>query len=95
MQRQGKATGRVEEVLSKEEVVGERGSGWGGYVDPTRCFKFAVQQRIQCLGCGGVKYRIDEQDNINIAVPERLKQYLFPPLPSYQPTPSIERVLIR
>jgi len=77
VQRMGRPVGRVLERLEgEEERAGGGERGWGGYVDPTRGFKFAVQQRIQCLGCGGVKYRIDEQDNINIAVPERLKRYL-------------------
>jgi hypothetical protein len=49
------------------------GTGWGGVIDPTKGFKFGMQERIQCLGCGGVKYRVDEQDNINITVPDRLK----------------------
>ena len=80
IQRQGKPTGNVEKsLLVQQEEVMKDDDEWGGYVDPTKCFKFAVQQRIQCLGCGGVKYRVDEQDNINIPVPDHLKQY-FPPL---------------
>lgn len=80
IQRQGKPSGCVERDLleaendlMKDNEGDENGSGWGGYVDPTKCFKFGIQQRIQCLGCGGVKYRVDEQDNINITVPDRLK----------------------
>jgi ubiquitin carboxyl-terminal hydrolase 5/13 len=88
IQREGKPSGRVERSLLDMErnrmkdmgdveygmKVAENGcQGWGGYVDPTRCFKFGMQQRIQCLGCGGVKYSMTEQDNINIIVPERLK----------------------
>jgi ubiquitin carboxyl-terminal hydrolase 5/13 len=74
IQRKGKATGQVETLLTKEEA---NKSGWGGYVDPTRCFRFVIQQRIQCLGCGGVKYRLDEVDNLNITIPYRTKPY-FP-----------------
>jgi ubiquitin carboxyl-terminal hydrolase 5/13 len=80
IQRQGKPSGCVERQLreaEKNELMNnesdEIGSGWGGYIDPTKCFKFGIQQRIQCLGCGGVKYRVDEQDNITIPVPDRLK----------------------
>jgi ubiquitin carboxyl-terminal hydrolase 5/13 len=75
VQRQGKAGGKVQQTLEDGERSLREKEGWGGYVDPTRVFRFVVQQRIQCLGCGGVKYRVDEQDNINISVPERLKQY--------------------
>jgi ubiquitin carboxyl-terminal hydrolase 5/13 len=73
IQKQGKPTGKVEQSLidaEKEVMVDDE--GWGGFIDPTKVFKFAVQQRIQCLGCGGVKYRVDTQDNINVTVPDRL-----------------------
>ena len=77
IQRQGKPTGLVEQSLqAAEQQVMVTDDGWGGYIDPTKCFKFAVQQRIQCLGCGGVKYRVDIQDNINITIPDRIKTYL-------------------
>ena len=79
VQRQGKAAGKVQQTLEEGETsLRLEKEGWGGYVDPTRVFRFVVQQRIQCLGCGGVKYRVDEQDNINISIPERLKQYPLP-----------------
>ena len=52
---------------------GDIGLGWGGVVDPTFIFRFVVQTRIQCLGCSGVKYGVQQVDNINIAVPDRLK----------------------
>jgi uncharacterized UBP type Zn finger protein len=75
IQRDGKPTGFVEQsLLAAEKDIMTDDNAWGEYTDPTKCFKFGVQQRIQCLGCGGVKYRIVEQDNINIAVPDRLKQ---------------------
>ena len=81
LQRLENATGAVKERLLREEKNMQEekkfDEGWGGYVDPTRCFKFAVQTRIECLGCGGVKYRVDEQDNINVSLPERLKQYIL------------------
>jgi ubiquitin carboxyl-terminal hydrolase 5/13 len=76
IQREGKPSGCVEQsLLSAEKDRMMDDSAWGGYTDPTKCFKFGVQQRIQCLGCGGVKYRIVEQDNINITVPDHLKPY--------------------
>jgi ubiquitin carboxyl-terminal hydrolase 5/13 len=39
--------------------------------DPTRAFRFAMEQRLQCLKCSKVRYRTDEQDNISIPVPIR------------------------
>ncbi|KAF3903521.1 hypothetical protein AA313_de0200698 [Arthrobotrys entomopaga] len=39
--------------------------------DPVSDFKFAVEQRLQCLGCKKVRYRVDEQDNITVPVPAR------------------------
>ncbi len=41
--------------------------------DPVKSFRFAVEQRLQCLHCERVRYRIDEQDNISIPVPVRRK----------------------
>jgi ubiquitin carboxyl-terminal hydrolase 5/13 len=39
--------------------------------DPTRSFRFALEQRLQCLNCKKVRYRTDEEDNISIPVPFR------------------------
>jgi len=39
--------------------------------DPTRAFRFVMEQRLQCLSCKRVRYRTDEQDNISIPVPVR------------------------
>lgn len=41
----------------------------GGLKDPTAQFRFAMEQRLQCLGCNKVKYSTTEQDNIFIDVP--------------------------
>ncbi|KAF7858652.1 hypothetical protein EAF04_009251 [Stromatinia cepivora] len=41
------------------------------FEDPTRAFRFVMEQRLQCLGCKKVRYRTDEQDNISIPVPVR------------------------
>jgi ubiquitin carboxyl-terminal hydrolase 5/13 len=42
--------------------------------DPVQSFRFAMEQRLQCLNCKRVRYRTDEQDNISIPVPVRRKQ---------------------
>ncbi|KAJ5101466.1 hypothetical protein NUU61_003688 [Penicillium alfredii] len=42
-----------------------------GQVNPVQHFRFEVEQRLQCLGCRKVRYRVDEQDNVSIAVPAR------------------------
>lgn len=39
--------------------------------DPTQAFRFAMEQRLQCLNCKRVRYSVDEQDNISIPVPIR------------------------
>lgn len=39
--------------------------------DPVKAFRFVMEQRLQCLSCKRVRYRIDEQDNISIQVPAR------------------------
>ena len=41
--------------------------------DPIKSFRFALEQRLQCLACKKVRYRVDEQDNISIPVPVRRK----------------------
>ncbi|CBF79349.1 hypothetical protein AN7422.2 [Aspergillus nidulans FGSC A4] len=42
-----------------------------GMDNPIDSFKFSIEQRLQCLKCRGVRYRLDEQDNISIPVPAR------------------------
>jgi ubiquitin carboxyl-terminal hydrolase 5/13 len=39
--------------------------------DPTKAFRFVMEQRLQCLNCNKVRYSVDEQDNISIPVPLR------------------------
>ncbi|KAL2756071.1 hypothetical protein ACRALDRAFT_2104451 [Sodiomyces alcalophilus JCM 7366] len=40
-----------------------------GLEDPTRPFRFVLEQRLQCLACKKVRYTSNEQDNIFIDVP--------------------------
>jgi ubiquitin carboxyl-terminal hydrolase 5/13 len=42
-----------------------------GQSNPVHDFRFQVEQRLQCLHCKKVRYRVDEQDNISVAVPAR------------------------
>ncbi|KAJ5097567.1 hypothetical protein N7456_008288 [Penicillium angulare] len=42
-----------------------------GEVNPVQDFRFEVEQRLQCLSCKKVRYKVDEQDNISLAVPAR------------------------
>ncbi|TQV92279.1 hypothetical protein V2A60_006969 [Cordyceps javanica] len=37
--------------------------------DPTKAFRFVLEQRLQCLSCKKVKYSTNEQDSIFIDVP--------------------------
>lgn len=39
--------------------------------DPSRSFRFVMEQRLQCRSCNKVRYRTDEQDNISVPVPVR------------------------
>lgn len=43
----------------------------GVQINPVQGFRFEVEQRVQCLVCKRVSYKVDEQDNISIAVPAR------------------------
>ncbi|KAJ6007947.1 hypothetical protein N7540_011923 [Penicillium herquei] len=40
-------------------------------INPVHQFRFEVEQRLQCLSCKRVRYKVDEQDNISLAVPAR------------------------
>ncbi|RDW74752.1 ubiquitin-specific protease UBP14 [Aspergillus mulundensis] len=42
-----------------------------GMNNPIESFRFGLEQRLQCLSCKGVRYKLDEQDNISIPVPVR------------------------
>ncbi|KAL4874199.1 hypothetical protein BDV12DRAFT_3710 [Aspergillus spectabilis] len=42
-----------------------------GLSNPIESFRFSMEQRLQCLNCKKVRYRLDEQDNISIPVPAR------------------------
>jgi ubiquitin carboxyl-terminal hydrolase 5/13 len=39
--------------------------------DPVDSFRFTMEQRLQCLNCKKVRYKIDEQENISVPVPIR------------------------
>lgn len=43
----------------------------GDLEDPVSDFRFALEQRLQCMGCNKVRYRTDIQDNISVPVPVR------------------------
>jgi len=51
-------------LVSRSEHTGEK-------EDPTRQFRFELEQRLQCLGCKKVRYSSDEQDSIFLNVPLR------------------------
>ncbi|KAL4885391.1 hypothetical protein BJY04DRAFT_147204 [Aspergillus karnatakaensis] len=42
-----------------------------GMANPIESFRFSMEQRLKCLNCRKVRYRLDEQDNISIPVPVR------------------------
>nr|POE52018.1 ubiquitin carboxyl-terminal hydrolase 14 [Quercus suber] len=37
--------------------------------DPVQSFRFVMEQKLQCLACKKVRYRIDEMENLSVAVP--------------------------
>lgn len=39
--------------------------------NPIKAFGFSMEQRLQCLSCKKVRYRVDSQDNVSIPVPAR------------------------
>uniref|UniRef100_A0A093VLV7 ubiquitinyl hydrolase 1 n=1 Tax=Talaromyces marneffei PM1 TaxID=1077442 RepID=A0A093VLV7_TALMA len=39
--------------------------------NPVESFRFVLEQRLECLDCGKVRYKYDEQDNISVQVPAR------------------------
>ncbi|KAI0314538.1 ubiquitin carboxyl-terminal hydrolase 14 [Amylostereum chailletii] len=41
--------------------------------DPTQTFAFALEQKLQCGTCQGVRYRVDGQDVLSVPVPAREK----------------------
>ncbi|OGM39157.1 ubiquitin hydrolase [Aspergillus bombycis] len=43
----------------------------GSLSSPTNSFMFAMEQRLQCMCCKKVRYKVDEQDNVSIPVPAR------------------------
>lgn len=41
--------------------------------EPTETFAFALEQRLQCTACAGVRYRVDAHDVLSVPVPAREK----------------------
>ncbi|KAI0292227.1 ubiquitinyl hydrolase [Multifurca ochricompacta] len=41
--------------------------------EPTEAFAFALEQRLQCTSCSGVRYRVDAHDVLSVPVPAREK----------------------
>jgi ubiquitin carboxyl-terminal hydrolase 5/13 len=47
--------------------------GSGSEPEPTETFAFALEQRLQCTECAGVRYRVDAHDLLSVPVPAREK----------------------
>jgi ubiquitin carboxyl-terminal hydrolase 5/13 len=52
---------------------GNSGGSGGDSVEPTETFAFSLEQRLQCMACAGVRYRVDAHDVLSVAVPGREK----------------------
>lgn len=44
-----------------------------GTPGPEEVFAFGMEQKLECGRCGGVRYRVDQQDVLSLAVPAREK----------------------
>lgn len=42
--------------------------------EPTEIFAFAMEQRLQCGECKGVRYRVDGMDIVSVPVPAHEKE---------------------
>ncbi|KAL5604310.1 hypothetical protein BROUX41_002283 [Berkeleyomyces rouxiae] len=58
------------ELLQHLFTLITRASRADGTPDPTLKFRFALEQRLQCLGCKKVRYSSTEQDSIFVDVPK-------------------------
>ncbi|KAG8978502.1 hypothetical protein FRC05_010747 [Tulasnella sp. 425] len=62
---------------------------------PTHIFKFGLEQRLQCMNCNKVRYRVDSQDSISIPVPAKEKPPVVveggdPPKVEYEPVELLQ-----
>lgn len=63
----------VLKLISRSQASAK--SDYKNVTDPVEAFRFAMEQKLQCLTCKKVRYRQDEQENISVAVPiKRLPQ---------------------
>ncbi|PGH13794.1 hypothetical protein AJ80_06182 [Polytolypa hystricis UAMH7299] len=68
--------------------------------NPVDSFRFAIEQRLQCLSCKRVRYKTDEQDNISVPVPARRVKTPNPPSElaaeaGVRDEPEFERVTLK
>jgi ubiquitin carboxyl-terminal hydrolase 5/13 len=49
------------------------GSNGDAKPEPTETFAFAVEQRLECTSCAGVRYRVDTHDVLSVPVQAREK----------------------
>jgi ubiquitin carboxyl-terminal hydrolase 5/13 len=48
-------------------------AGTGGVDDATGVFRYGIEQRLQCMDCQRVSYRVDPQDVVSVPVPTQKK----------------------
>lgn len=53
------------------EVI-QRSSKSLGTEDPTSIFRFAVEEKLQCSECRGVRYKTTEEDSLEVKVPAKV-----------------------
>ncbi|PPJ56477.1 hypothetical protein CBER1_07630 [Cercospora berteroae] len=59
-------------LVSRSQATASK-SGFAHVYDPVDAFRFHMEQKLQCLSCKKVKYRLDEMENISVAVPIKRK----------------------
>ncbi|USW55912.1 Putative Zinc finger, UBP-type, UBA-like superfamily, Zinc finger, RING/FYVE/PHD-type [Septoria linicola] len=75
--------------LISRSQASARNDGYQHVYDPVDAFRFHMEQKLQCLSCKKVKYRLDEMENISVAVPIKRKEGAkeTTPLPNGGDTP--------
>ncbi|KAG8861239.1 hypothetical protein FRB96_003189 [Tulasnella sp. 330] len=61
---------------------------------PTRVFRFGMEQRLQCGDCRKVRYRVDSQDSLSVPVPAKEKPAPTPKQGADAPKIEYEPVLL-
>ncbi|KAG6811555.1 hypothetical protein H0H92_006859 [Tricholoma furcatifolium] len=59
----------INSVRRDAQKYKERAEGELYRADATKAFAYAMEQRLQCTSCAGVRYRVDSSDVVSVSVP--------------------------